>query len=284
MQRPRAENCRRLTIGALRPQVEVGTDRHRLADGTELKLLWRPLHNCYGGNGWALLVGCPCCSKPSRVLWQPPGMSWGCPACRPVSHRSHRRPGSRAGQGKPVGWKLAQLEAEQRRIADLLGLEQWPPDRLLWGMEDLRTAPRQADRPRLLPHRDRALRLRLNALDCIRIGLIWGIGVDQLKGLGHTPGTEIEDAMVEGLMHQARQTLKDTAWAMRRPAGDARSRQQKKRPESPPAPLKNGPQRPWAPPGPPSKESSAEALSGALALPVVPLLPLRSQTPAVVWP
>lgn len=222
MRRPRAEACRRLSVGSLRPLVAADADRHRLADGAELGLLWRPVRGCYGGRGRALLLRCPCCSRPARVLWQPPGLGWGCWRCRPVSHPSHRRPGARAGRGKPSGWSLARLEAEQRRAAALLGLAQWPPARLLWTAADLKTAPRRPGAPRLGLARDRALLLRLDALDTLRVGVIWGIATAQLQALGAGAGGESE--MVDRMTQQAHQILQATRWAMRRPAGDRRYR------------------------------------------------------------
>lgn len=222
MQRPRAEHCRRLTVGNLRPLLPAGADRHRLADGTELELLWRPVRGCFGGRGQALLMTCPDCGRGCRVLWRPPGRGWGCWACRPISHASHRRPGARAGQGKPIGWSLARVEAEQRRAAALLGLAQWPPDRLLWSMADLKAAPRRADAPRLQLARNRALQLRLDALDALRVGLIWGMATAQLQAL--RAEADGEAATVDRMVRRANQILQATRWAIRRPAGDRRYR------------------------------------------------------------
>lgn len=222
MRRPRAEACHRLSVGSLRPLVSAGADRHRLADGAELGLLWRPVRGCYGGRGRALLIRCPCCSRPARVLWQPPGMGWGCWRCRPVSHPSHRRPGARAGRGKPSGWSLARLEAEQQRTAALLGLQAWPPSRLLWTLADLETAARRTDAPRLSPARELALLLRLSALEDQRVALVCGQVAAQLQALGADPMTGPMAAA--GMAARAERTLQATRWAMRRPAGDRRSR------------------------------------------------------------
>lgn len=223
MPRPRAEHCHRLTVGSLRPLVTAGADRHRLADGAELGLLWRPVRGCYGGRGRALLVRCPDCGRPCRVLWRPPGRGWGCWACRPVSHPSHRRPGARAGRGKPSGWNLARLEAEQRRAAALLGLEAWPPARLLWTIADLEAAPRRPDAPRLRPARELALLLRIDALEDRRVALVCGEVAAQLQALGG--GEPVLGPMAAaGMLARAERILQTTRWAMRRPAGDRRYR------------------------------------------------------------
>jgi len=222
--RPRAEHCHHLTVGSLRPLVPPGAERHRLADGAELALLWRPVRGCFGGRGRALLIRCPDCSRPARVLWRPPGKGWGYWRCRPVSHPSHRRPGGRAGRGKPTGWSLARLEAEQQRTAALLGLQQWPPARLLWTLADLQAAARRPDAPRLSTARVLALQQRLNALEDQRVGLACGQAMADLQALGADAQAGADAVAAAGLIARADQILQATRWSLRRPARDPRTR------------------------------------------------------------
>lgn len=220
--RPRAADCERLTVGDLRPLVEPGADHHRLADGTELALGWRPVQGCFGGRGGrALLAICPICTAEARVLWRPPGSGWGCWRCHPISHPSHRRSGSRAGRPKPPRWERQRIGAEQCRIADLLGLTQWPPERLLWDWRTLLVAPRWPDAPELSVHRELALCRRACALETLRVGLFLPSINAELGALGKElppwPG-------MAGQVAAAHRVLATTRWAMRRPAGDPRSR------------------------------------------------------------
>lgn len=213
--RPRAEHCQRLTAAGLRQRLEVGATACPLPGGQSAAVVWRPVRGCFGGRGRALLLRCPCCERLARVLWRPPLQGWGCWRCRPVSHPSHRRPGARAGRRKPASWSLQQIEAAQRDTADRLGLEAWPPSRLLWRLADLEVAPRRPDAPRLSLGRELALLARLDALESLRVGTIAG----QLQALG---------AVVSGdaaaLLARAHASLAATRWASRRPAGDPRAR------------------------------------------------------------
>ncbi|MFM2159062.1 MAG: hypothetical protein RLZZ124_1536, partial [Cyanobacteriota bacterium] len=173
MRRPRAEHAERLNATSLRALVAPGAERHTLADGTTLQLRWRPVRGCFGGTGGvALLVGCPGCDATARVLYRPAGRTWGCWRCHPLSWRSHRRSGSRRGRPKPISWDVDRINAEQRRIADLLGLASWPPRRLIWSARTLPLEARRPDAPRLSPGREQALHWRLDALESLRIGLL----------------------------------------------------------------------------------------------------------------
>lgn len=222
----RAHHCHRLSTGELRPLVTAGAAVHRLADGTELGLRWRPVRGCFGsGSGQSLQLLCPVCGAACRVLWRPPTEGWGCWRCHPISHASHRRPGSRRGHPKPPRWQAAQIAAEQRRTAALLGLQHWPPQKVIWRRVDLISAPRLPGAPQLSSHRELALVLRLDALETLRLALLLPeINADlkrldrDLEDLPEWPGM---DSQAQG----ARRLVAATAWAMRRPAGDPRSRQ-----------------------------------------------------------
>lgn len=229
--RPRAETCQRLTLADLRPLVEPGTDRHQLADGTQLALSWAGVHGCWGGKqGQALLMHCPGCDAACRVLRRPPGGGWRCWRCNPLSHRSHRRSGSRRGRPKPTSWRLEQIEAEQLRIARLLGL-QWPPRLLLWTAANLAEAPQRPDAPRLRRRRRLALLQRIDGLETMRVALIAPVINADLEALG---GEGVAWPGMAALVARAEQQVADTGWAMRRTASDARTgRQQKPKPIAP---------------------------------------------------
>ena len=142
MHRPRAERCRRLALVDVRPLVEPPADAVALRDGTELELRWGPAHGCYGGRpGRALLLVCPSCRRSCRVLWSPPAAPWACGLCHRISYRSHRRPGARKGRPKPMRWHREAIHREQYRCVDLLGLAQYPPNRLIWSLRVLTHAP-----------------------------------------------------------------------------------------------------------------------------------------------
>jgi hypothetical protein len=153
------------------------------------------------------------------VLWRPPALGWGCWRCHPISHRSHRRSGARRGRPKPTSWRLDQITAEQRRTAEHLGLQQWPPERLIWGVADLFSAPLVPGAPRLSRDRQLALVLRLDALETLRLAVLLPEIDADLKRL---------DPEIEGLPQskaaKARRVVGQTAWAMRRPSGDPRAR------------------------------------------------------------
>lgn len=223
--RHRAHHCRRLSAGELRPLVARGAALHRLTDGSEVGLRWRPVRGCFGsGEGRSLQLLCPACGSAGRVLWRPPALGWGCWRCHPISHRSHRRSGARRGRPKPSSWRLSQIAAEQRHTAELLGLQQWPPERLIWGVADLFSAPRVPGAPRLSRDRQLALVLRLDALETMRLAvLLPEIDAElkrldpEIEGLPQWPGMESKTA-------RAHRVVGQTAWAMRRPAGDPRAR------------------------------------------------------------
>ena len=209
MRRHRAEACDRLALADVRPLVEPGAAAAALPDGTALALRWGTARGCYGGRpGRVLLLSCPVCSRSARVLWRPPGCGWGCCKCWPLSHASHRRPGAHRGRPKPLRWRGQQINREQRRCADLLGLEIWPPDLIMWSARDLWLAPRRPDAPRISHHRQQALIHRLDALESLRVLAI------------------IPEALLlppAGMETRATETVHATGWAVRRGARDPRS-------------------------------------------------------------
>ena len=209
MRRHRAEACDRLALADVRPLVEPGAAAAALPDGTALALRWGTARGCYGGRpGRVLLLSCPVCSRSARVLWRPPGCGWGCCKCWPLSHASHRRPGAHRGRQKPLRWRGQQINREQRRCADLLGLEIWPPDLIMWSARDLWLAPRRPDAPRISHHRQQALIHRLDALESLRVLAI------------------IPEALLlppAGMETRATETVHTTGWAVRRGARDPRS-------------------------------------------------------------
>jgi len=218
--RPKAEDCLRVTGAGVRPYVAPGASHHRLNDGTTVELRWSAVRGCYGGQGTTLALGCPACSRTVRVLRKPPRGGLGCRHCRPVSFRSHRRSGAQRGHCKPATWRIAQVSAEQNRIAEMLGLQHWPPMRVFWSLSDLRTAARSPDAPRLSAQRRDALERRLNALELVRIcafaPLIWR----ESKALGG--GTAVP-AVGERCLAAADRELAATCWAMRRQPRDPRT-------------------------------------------------------------
>lgn len=219
MRRPRAEACDRLALADVRGLVEPGAETAALPDGTALALRWGTGRGCYGGRpGWALLLVCPICSRSARVLWRPPGRGWGCCRCWPLSHASHRRPGAHRGRPKPLRWRRDQLNREQRRCAELLGLESWPPERLLWSARDLWLAPRRPDAPRISYHRQQALIHRLDALETLRVLAIIPNVQAFLKTQGHALGPP-----PAGMGTRATETVHATDWAVRRGPRDPRS-------------------------------------------------------------
>lgn len=232
LMRPRAEDCERLGITALRGLLTPGGTACRLPGGEVAAVRWHACRGCYGRPGRALLVCCPVCSRPGRVLWRPPGRGWGCWRCCPVSHPSHRRPGGhrrhrRPGRSskKPRGWNRQWLEAEQNRIARLLGLPAGTGKRrgwrdclpLLWNLGHLRAAPRAHGTPRLSNRRREALEERLDALESLRILDV--LAACPFRDLLSPPG----DERPRLLAAYCRATLYLTEWAMRRPAHDPRT-------------------------------------------------------------
>ena len=219
MRRPRAEACDRLALVDVRGLVEPGAAAAALPDGSALALRWGEARGCYGGRpGRALLLVCPICSRSARVLWRPPGRGWGCCRCWPLSHPSHRRPGARKGRQKPLRWRRAQLHREQYRCAELLGLETWPPERLLWSARDLWLAPRRPDAPRISHHRQQALIRRLDALETLRVLAIIPAVDAVLSSMGMP-----EAGAPPGWAEQAAEVIHATGWAVRRGPRDPRS-------------------------------------------------------------
>lgn len=236
--RPRAEACDRLTAATLRPLVQPEAQACTLPGGQLAGLEWRELRHCYGGRGRALLVRCPDCAAPSRVLWRPPGRGWGCWRCCPVSHPSHRRPGRhrrhrRPGgcAGKPEAWDRERLGEEQERIAlQLLGLREgsdlfpWIPPSwrnrlpLAWNRIHVGCLPRRPDASRLTHRRREALAARISALEHLRL-------IAVLEACPFRDRLLPPDDMRPELMRLAAVwKLEETAWAVRRPAGDPRWR------------------------------------------------------------
>lgn len=236
--RPRAEACDRLTAASLRPLLAPEATACTLPGGQLAGLEWRELRHCYGGRGRALLVRCPDCAAPSRVLWRPPGRGWGCWRCCPVSHPSHRRPGThrrhrRPGgcAGKPHAWDEERLGQEIDRLAlEFLGLRDdsdlFPWIRrswrnrlpLVWGLTELRCLSRRPDAPRLTWRRREAIEERLSAMETLRI-------IAVLEGCPFRdrllpPG----DDQPRLLAAYCRATVFLTEWAVRRPARDPRWR------------------------------------------------------------
>lgn len=221
MRRPLAEHCERISVTDLRPLVEPGAERHTLADGTGLVMRWAAVRGCFGGReGRALVMRCPGCQAHARVLWRPPGAGWSCWRCQPISHRSHRRPGARRGRPKPVRWRVAQIAAEQRKIAELLGLASWPPQRLLWDYRSLGLEARRPDAPRLSSEREWALTLRIDALETLRLALLLPQIDASLRELGQ--GLPEWPELERGVAG-SRRVVRATAWAVRRPAQDSRT-------------------------------------------------------------
>ena len=217
--RHRAECCERLALADLRPLVQPGAEALDLPDGTTLALRWGGVRGCFGGRpGRALLLTCPICDRSCRVLWRPPGERWGCCCCWRISYRSHRRSGSRKGQPKPPSWHCEQLQQEQHRCADLLGLESWPPERLLWRGRDLQLAARRPDAPRISHHRQQALIRRLDALESLRVLAILP-AVDAFLSSVGAP----EPGAPPGWAEQAAEVIHATGWAVRRGPRDPRS-------------------------------------------------------------
>jgi hypothetical protein len=215
--RPRAEDCDKLTAAGLRPLVVPGGTRYQLPDGTLLQLRWTTVRGGFGGGGVALLLGCPGCSSTARVLRRPPGEGWGCWRCRPVSHPSHRRSGARRGRCKPASWHLERIAAEQKHVAELLGLESWPPEKVLWTHDDLARAPRRRNAPRLSKERREALLLRLDLLESIRYG-------EALPVVERSLGSDMSEASpLMAIAQQARKLIVSTDWAVRRPSQDPRT-------------------------------------------------------------
>lgn len=219
--RPRAGDCTTLRSAQLRPLVPLGAKHHRLADGTVLRLAWQPCRGCWGpsGRGSALLVRCPGCDAPCRLLRRPPGGPWGCWRCQPLSYPSHRRSGAPAGRRKPATWQADQLEELQARAVLLAGVA-WPPRRWLWVRRDLEALPLLPGAPRLSARRRAALLDRIDALQTLKVALVLPEMNRTLQALG---GAAEEEPM--GWARQvaaARGIVAATQWAVRRPAGDPR--------------------------------------------------------------
>lgn len=216
--RIRAEDCERLPLADLRPQPTPGDVRASLPDGTLLRLCWKRVRGCWApggqrGEGKALAGICPICERSIRVLWRPRGGAWGCRVCHRLSYPSERRSGSHRPGMKPLSTLVQQVIAAQKRTVMLLAAQRTS---LVWSGFD----PRQPQAPRLSFRREWDLRQRLHALELTRLGLI---EVDlrrlQLKA-GLTPTREVSDDQ----WLTAKQIVRSTTWAVRRPAQDPRSR------------------------------------------------------------
>ena len=102
----------------------------------------------------------------------------------------------------------------------MLGLEQWPPARVLWGLQDLQADSRVPDAPRLSGERREALERRLNALEDIRICAYAPLIRREGKALG---GLVAVPTAEERYLAAAKNQLAETSWAMRRQARDPRT-------------------------------------------------------------
>lgn len=219
MRRPWAEHCHRLALADVRPLVEHPAAAVTLGDGTELALRWGPARGCYGGrDGRALLLACPSCGRSCRVLWRPPAEGWACCLCHRLSYSSHRRPGARKGSPKPMRWRRDAIHREQYRCAELLGLARFPPDRLIWGLRDLGTAPLRPDAPRLSWRRRLALMHRLDALESLRVLT----HVPDVDALIRDMGRELAPPP-DGMGERAAAVMHRTGWAVRRGPCDPRT-------------------------------------------------------------
>lgn len=214
--RPRAEACRRITIREIRQRVSPG-DRTVDLYGEVLGLEWWRCSGCWGGRGGlGLLLLCPSCGARCRVLHQPPASEgWSCWSCRPVSPRSHRRPGAHRGRRKGRSWRLDQIREEQRRIVALLGLRDWPPPQPLWTRRDLDSIALLPTATRLSTRRRKALLDRLDALETVKIDLI-GAEIRRLQGDGSSdpPSSATEAAL---------RVLQSTRGSLRRTSADSRT-------------------------------------------------------------
>jgi hypothetical protein len=221
--RPRIEDCDVIDAARLRRVVAPDAETHRIA-GVDLVLLWRRRDGCWGGRpGRELLVRCPRCDAPRRRLHRPPGGPWCCWRCTPLSTPSHRRNGGRRGRGKPAQWTLQQIEAETQRCVELLQLQEWPPRLVLWTIDDLRKAPRRPG-ARLSRKRKEALVQRLDDLHTLQLGYLVPLLNDDLAAMGAGRCLDPMPPRWPVMLHCARVGLECSAWAVRRPSSDPRSR------------------------------------------------------------
>jgi hypothetical protein len=202
----RVEDTEVLRIADYRPQLQVGA-RSVVIDGQLLDLRWMRVKNPVleartGSAAWRLYALCPACGKSARLLRRQRGAKgWSCVKCLRVIYPSQRRSGNgnRKGGPKPARSIAFRWQLQQERVARLLGLPQWPPQKLLWSVGDL-TPQRPMSR-----HRRHALLMRLEALENLRIGALAGAGVLKSAGGPPTPGSPAVSAL----------TLRDTQWALR---------------------------------------------------------------------
>jgi hypothetical protein len=116
-------------------------------------------------------------------------------------------------------WRLEAIHAEQRRCVDLLGLAQYPPNRLFWTMRDLFVTPLRPEAPRLGWRRRLALLQRLDALESLRV-LSHAPGI---MALCKQVGSPADLSPPEGLREHAEDVIHRTGWAVRRGPCDPRS-------------------------------------------------------------
>jgi hypothetical protein len=135
---------------------------------------------------------------------------------------SHRRSGGSRGRGKrrSLRWRLQWIEDESRRAAELLQLQQWPPDRCFWDRAYLRRQPRRPG-ARLSRARRDALIDRLDALESLRIWSLAPVLTAQIEAMGRSMGALPSDLRLR--LHLAVVGEEITRWAVRRPASDPRS-------------------------------------------------------------
>lgn len=169
--RIRSEECEVLRVASLRWCVEPQQEHVVLADGTELYLRRTEVRGVFTARGTrgtalTLMAQCPTCRRAARVLRKPYGtQQWGCRRCLPLIYPAQRRSGWHKGQAnrKPSTWHLAAIGDEQRKIARMLALPCWPPQKIIWDRSQL-----QPDR-KLPQERKTALTDRLEALETLRI-------------------------------------------------------------------------------------------------------------------
>ncbi len=204
IRRPRAEDCKKLTLREIRSKVQPGQSEVLIADGTACSLRWK-LHAAgtfgesssrialkrrtqprYGNSpmtkldrgksaGWVLELICPSCGATCRNLWKPPeDMPWGCRRCLRISYRSNRRSGSRKGRPKPSSSIIERLDADKNRCVHLLGWRDLPAIRRLSADPQSGRQQPNHSKPKkgLSPARREALKHRLVAIEVARQALM----------------------------------------------------------------------------------------------------------------
>lgn len=202
----RVEDTEALRIADCRPELQVGA-QSVVIDDCRLELRWMQVKNPVqearaGSAAWRVYALCPACGKSARLLRRRRGAkAWRCVKCLGVIYPSQRRSGNgnRKGGPKPARSNAFRWQLQQERVARLLGLPQWPPLKLLWGVGDLCPL-----RP-ISRHRRHALLMRLDALETLRIAALAGAEVFKSSGGAPTPESLAASEL----------TLRSTQWALR---------------------------------------------------------------------